>query len=120
LVVADVSDYLGTDKEVAFAFDALRYRMSDQEVRLVADIAREDLEKAPAFTSLADAAELNDMQGIAADDNIPQRVDEPQPRLLFAEGGSDSGPDDGRGVGVFRTFPGAWSRASAAQPPPGA
>ena len=78
LVVADVSDYVGTDKEVAFAFDALRYRRIDEEVRLIADLTREDLEKAPAFTSLADAAALGDMQGVAADDGIPQRVDEPR------------------------------------------
>jgi hypothetical protein len=77
LVVADVSDYVGTDKEVAFAFDALRYRTTDEEVRLVADVTREDLKKAPAFTSLADAAELEDMQGIAADDDVPQRVEPP-------------------------------------------
>jgi ROS/MUCR transcriptional regulator protein len=36
-------------------------------------------------------------------------------RLLFTEGSGDSGADDERRVGIFRTFPRAETRASAAQ-----
>jgi hypothetical protein len=78
VAVADVSYYVDTDKEVAFEFDAIRYRRLGEEIRLIADLSLEDLEKAPAFKSLSDATALEDMRGVAADDDVPQRVDEPR------------------------------------------
>jgi hypothetical protein len=61
LVVVDVGNG-GEDKRIAFAFDRLAYQQTDEDVRVVADVRPEDIDKAPAFTSLADAAALHDMQ----------------------------------------------------------
>lgn len=61
LVVVDVSDG-GENKRIAFSFGDLAYQRADEVVRVVADLQADDVDNAPTFTSLADAAALHDMQ----------------------------------------------------------
>jgi hypothetical protein len=76
-IVVDVSDLVGSEKKIAFDFDALAYQVNDTEIRVVANLDRDTVEKAPSFTSLADAAALGDSQGLSEDADEPQAVDKP-------------------------------------------
>jgi hypothetical protein len=75
-VVVDLGDYLGAEKRVAFAFDALGYQRGPNDVRLVASIDRATLEAAPAFTSLAEEMALHDAQSITEGETEPERLDQ--------------------------------------------
>ena len=79
LVVVDVGDLVGSAKVIAFDFDSLAYVSTDGDARIVAAIDRETVEKAPSFTSLADAAALGDSQGLSEDADEPKPVDEARP-----------------------------------------
>ena len=61
LVVVDVK---GDEqvRQIAFDFEYLAYQTTDDDVRIVANIRQEDIETAPSFKSLADAATFGDMQ----------------------------------------------------------
>jgi sporulation protein YlmC with PRC-barrel domain len=76
-IVVDVSDVAGSEKKIAFDFDALAYQVNDSEIHLVADLGRDAVERAPSFTSLADAAALGDFQGLTEDADEPQSLDKP-------------------------------------------
>lgn len=65
LVVVDFKEAGDSDKQVAFAFEALRYKSAEREIHIVAAIDSGSLEDAPAFKSLAEAAGLDDSQGAA-------------------------------------------------------
>lgn len=58
LVVVEVSNGDGQGRRIAFDFEHLTYQAADGLVRLVANIRQEDIDSAPSFNSLADAAAL--------------------------------------------------------------
>jgi hypothetical protein len=75
LVVVDVSQLVGTQKQVAFGFELLGFEQAENDIRLVAAIDRAVIETAPSFASLADSAVLNDMQGATMDADQPEAAD---------------------------------------------
>lgn len=78
-VVLDVSEYLETEKRIAFAFDGLGFERAAADIRLVASIDPAVLGEAPAFTSLADEMAQHDGQGLTQNEAEARPVEPEAP-----------------------------------------
>ncbi|HEX2255188.1 MAG TPA: PRC-barrel domain-containing protein, partial [Afifellaceae bacterium] len=86
-VLVDVGGFLETEKQVAIPFDVIQVEQQDgEEVRLVVNMSREELEQAPAYQS---------DEAVAAQDQQPQGQMDQQPQDQAAQQPQDQAAQQG-------------------------